>query len=109
MSKNVAEIYHHLSNDAALSGKTHLLSISFDPAHDTPRVLRDYGFSAAGSKQASLFERCEFVAPRAADLPKIAVYFALSYKPASGLLNHTLSRAVIGPDGKSVRWYRGRR
>ncbi len=107
MSKNFAEIYHQLGNDAALSGKTHLLSISFDPAHDTPRVLRDYGFSAAGSKQASLFERWEFVAPRPADLPKIADYFALSYKPESGLITHTLSSAVIGPDGKIVKWYHG--
>jgi len=107
MSKNFAEIYHQFGNDAALSGKTHLLSISIDPAHDTPGVLRDYAFSVAGSKQASLFERWEFVAPRPADLPKIANYFALSYKPESGLITHTLSSAVIGPDGKLVKWYHG--
>src|SRR6266851_477570 len=107
MGKNFAEIYHRLGNDAVLSGKTHLLSISFDPAHDTPRVLRDYAFSVAGSKQASLFERWEFVAPRPADLPKIANYFALAYKPEGGLITHTLSSAVIGPDGKIVKWYHG--
>jgi protein SCO1/2 len=107
MSKNFAEIYHQLGNDAVLSGKTHLLSISIDPAHDTPGVLRDYAFSVAGSKQASLFERWEFVAPRPADLPKIANYFALSYQPDAGLITHNLSSAVIGPDGKIVKWYHG--
>jgi protein SCO1/2 len=107
VSSNFAEIHRQLGNDAALSGETHLLSISFDPAHDTPRVLRDYGFSVAGSKQASLFESWEFVAPRPADLPKIADYFALAYKPDSGLITHTLSTAVIGPDGKIVKWYHG--
>ena len=107
MSKNFAEIYHQLGNDAALSGKTHLLSITVDPAHDTPRVLRDYAFSVAGSKQVSLFDRWEFVAPSPADLPKIADYFALAYKPEGGLITHTLSSAVIGPDGKIVKWYHG--
>jgi protein SCO1/2 len=107
MSRNFAEIYHQLGNDAVLSGKTHLLSISFDPAHDTPKVLRDYGFSVAGNKQSSLFDRWEFVAPRAADLPKIADYFALAYKPEGGLITHTLSSAVIGPDGKIVKWFHG--
>jgi protein SCO1/2 len=107
ISKNFAEIYHQLGNGAVFSGKTHLLSISIDPAHDTPRVLRDYGFSVVGSKQASLFERWEFVAPRPADLPKIADFFALSYKPEGGLITHTLSSAVIGPDGKIMKWYHG--
>ena len=107
MSNNFAEIYRQLGTDAVLSGKTHLLSISFDPTHDTPRVLRDYAFTVAGSKQASLFERWEFVAPQAADLPSIANYFALAYKPEGGLITHTLSTAAIGPDGKIVKWYHG--
>jgi protein SCO1/2 len=107
ISKDFAEIYHQLGNGAVFSGKTHLLSISIDPAHDTPRVLRDYGFSVVGSKQASLFERWEFVAPRPADLPKIADFFALSYKPEGCLITHTLSSAVIGPDGKIMKWYHG--
>jgi protein SCO1/2 len=107
MSKNFAEIYRQIGNDAVLSGKTRLLSISFDPAHDTPRVLRDYAFTVAGSKQASLFERWEFVVPRTADLPSIANYFGLAYKPEGGLITHTLSTAVIGPDGKLAAWYHG--
>jgi len=107
MSKNFAEIYHQFGNNAGLSGQTHLLSISFDPEHDTPRVLRDYAFSVAGSKQPSLFDRWEFVAPRPADLPKIVDYFALAYKPEGGLITHTLSSAVIGPNGKIVKWYHG--
>ena len=107
MSKNFAEIYHQIGNDPVLSRQTHLLSISFDPAHDTPGVLRDYAFSVAGSKQDSLFERWEYVAPRPADLSKIADYFALAYKPEGGLITHTLSSAVIGADGKIVKWYHG--
>jgi len=102
-----AQLNQQLAADPLLAGKTHLLCISFDPEHDTPKVLRDYGFSLAHSRQAALFERWEFVVPRVADLPQIASYFGLTYKPENGLITHSLSTAVIGPDGKIVSWYHG--
>ena len=103
MSANFAEIYKQLAANPAV----HLLSISFDPEHDTPRVLRDYGFSVAHTHAPALFTRWEFAAPSAADLPKIADFFALTVKPEGGLITHNLSTAVIGPDGKIVKWYHG--
>jgi protein SCO1/2 len=102
-----AQLRQQLDADASLSGKTHLLCISFDPAHDTPRVLRDYGFSLLHSHQAKLFDRWDFAVPRAADLPQIADYFGLTYIPENGLITHSLSTTVIGPDGKIVDWYHG--
>ncbi len=102
-----AQLNEELAADPALTGKTHLLSVSFDPEHDTPKVLRDYGFSLAHSRQARLFERWEFAVPRADDLPQIASFFALTYKPEDGLITHSLSTAVIGPDGKIFSWYHG--
>ena len=106
MSSNFAEIYKQLGSNASLAN-THLLSVSFDPGHDTPKVLRDYGFSVAHTHDAALFHRWEFTAPKAADLPKIADFFALTVKPEGGLITHNLSTAVIGPDGKIVKWYHG--
>jgi protein SCO1/2 len=106
MSGNFAEIYRQLGSNPALAN-THLLSISFDPEHDTPAVLRDYGFSVAHTREPALFTRWEFAVPRAADLPKIADFFALTVKPEGGMITHNLSTAVIGPDGKIVRWYHG--
>jgi protein SCO1/2 len=106
MSSNFAEIYKQLSANPALAG-THLLSISFDPEHDTPKVLRDYAFTVAHTHDPALFKRWDFAAPTAADLPKIADFFALAIKPEGGLITHTLSTAVIGPDGKIVKWYHG--
>ena len=102
-----AKLNQQLAADPALAGKTHLLCISFDPEHDTPKILRDYGFSLAHSRDAAIFERWEFAVPRATDLPQIADYFALTYKPEDGLITHSLSTAVIGPDGKIVSWYHG--
>jgi protein SCO1/2 len=102
-----AQLNQQLAADPALAGKTHLLCISFDPEHDTPKVLRDYGFSLAHSRQAALFNRWEFAVPRVADLPQIASYFGLTYQAENGLITHSLSTAVIGPDGKIFSWYHG--
>lgn len=106
VSGNFAEIYRQLGTNPALAS-THLLSVSFDPEHDTPKVLRDYGFSVAHTHEPALFSRWEFAAPRAADLPRIADFFALTIKPEDGMITHNLSTAVIGPDGKIVKWYHG--
>ncbi len=105
VSSQFAEIDRKLRADPALDGKTHLLSISFDPAHDTPKVLRAYGFSCAGSKQPALFQHWEFAVPSAAELPKIANFFGFTYESDGGLITHSLSTAVIGPDGRILKWY----
>ena len=106
MSSNFNDIYKQMGNNAALKG-AHLLTISFDPEHDTPKVLRDYGFSVAHTKDASLFKNWEFAVLRAEDLPKICEFFALTVKPEEGQITHNLSTSVIGPGGKIVRWYHG--
>jgi protein SCO1/2 len=107
VTSNFAEIYKKLSSDPDLAGRTHLLSISFDPEHDSPKVLRDYAYSVAHTRDRALFNRWEFAAPSATDLPQIAQFFALMYKPEAGLITHDLSTTVIAPDGKIARWYHG--
>lgn len=106
MTGNFAEIYKQIGANPALD-KTHLLSISFDPEHDTPKVLLHYAASVSPHHDAALFNRWEFAVPSAADLPKIADFFALTVKPEGGLITHNLSTAVIGPDGKIVQWFHG--
>jgi protein SCO1 len=106
MSSNFTEIYQQMATNPSLKN-AHLLSISFDPEHDTPKVLRDYGFSVAHAKDASLFKSWEFAVAKAEDLPKIADFFALTIKSENGQITHTLSTAVIGPDGKIASWYHG--
>jgi protein SCO1 len=106
MSSNFDEIYKQLGSNPALK-TVQLLSVSFDPEHDTPKVLRDYGFTVAHTHDAALFRRWEFASAPATDLPKIADFFALTIKPENGLITHNLSTAVIGPDGKIVSWYHG--
>jgi protein SCO1 len=106
MSRNFAEIYRQIETTPALSD-THLLSVSFDPEHDTPKILREYGFSVAHTRNRAVFKQWEFAVPHPEDLPKIAGFFALTVTPENGLITHNLSTAVIGPDGKVVSWYHG--
>jgi protein SCO1 len=106
MSSNFNDIYKQMPTNSALA-HTHLLELSFDPEHDSPKVLRDYGFSVAHTHDNALLTRWEFAVPSAADLPKIADFFALTIKPENGVITHNLSTAVIGPDGKIVKWYHG--
>jgi protein SCO1/2 len=112
LSHQFAEINRQLANDPALYRKTRLLSISFDPAHDTPKVLRAYAFSCSGSKSAALFQHWEFAAPRPADLAAIANFFGLEYQKDDyqkdgAAITHSLSTTVIGPDGHIFKWYHG--
>jgi protein SCO1/2 len=43
MSDHFAKLQKSLTNDRTLNGKWHLITISFDPKFDTPKVLKDYG------------------------------------------------------------------
>ncbi len=107
VSHEFAAIDQRIRADPARYGKTHLLSISFDPIHDTPKVLRAYGFSCAGGKDPSLFKHWEFSAIPQAELPEFANYFALTYEQDGDSITHSLSTAVISPDGKLFKWYHG--
>ena len=103
MSRNFADIQHQLAADPQLYNKTHLLSVSFDPAHDTPKVLRSYGAAYAG---AGAFSHWDFAAPSSTDLDAVDQFFDVGVSPgADSTLTHSLSTAIIAPSGKIFRWY----
>jgi len=107
MSSNFAEIVKNFAADSTFSKRTHLLTISFDPVHDTPKALRAYAFSVANTHDSALFKQWEFAVPNEKDLPQIADFFGLVVKPEAGLITHNLSTTVIAPDGKIAKWYHG--
>ena len=111
MSSNFAAIDQELQKQPELYGKTHLLSISFDPAYDTPKVLRSYGAAYTGKYSEETFVHWEFASGSADEVKGIAKFFGLRYyhDTPSGQeqVIHSLRTAVIGPDGKVVKVYRG--
>jgi protein SCO1 len=103
MSRNLATIQKQLAADPQLYAKTHLLSISFDPAYDTPKVLETYGTAYAGRTS---FSHWDFAAPPPAELEAVEQFFDVGVSSGSNnTLTHSLSTAVIAPDGKIFRWY----
>jgi len=101
-----ADLNRKLLESPELSRRTHLLSVSFDPAHDTPAVLRKYGVTYVGN--ASGFAHWDFaVPPKKNELADMAKFFGLNYEPDSGLITHSLSTTIIAPDGRIFRWYHG--
>jgi protein SCO1/2 len=104
MSKNFAQILEQVRSDSTLSPFTHLLSISIDPEHDKPAVLRAYGLDCAGNSPP--FDRWEFASGTPEQVRKVAEFFGLKYWTEGGQIVHALVTALIGPDGKVVKLYR---
>lgn len=110
MSGNFATINQRLHEQPALYEKTHLLSISFDPEYDTPKVLRSYGAAYTGKYSDETFAHWEFASGSVDEVKGIAQYFGLRYYQSDSgeqQVIHSLRTAVIGPDGKIVKVYRG--
>jgi protein SCO1/2 len=106
MSRNFAEIDKALATDPALYATTHLLSISFDPAYDTPAVLRSYGGAYTARYTKETFTHWDFAAPPEKDLPAVTQFFNVGVTPGeNNSLTHSLSTVVIGKDGKIAAWY----
>ena len=105
MNKNFAEIDRDLAGDVRMYKQTHLLSVSFDPKFDTPAILKSYGQSYNGGDERT-FAHWDFATPRQIELSAMEQFFDVGVTPgASGTLNHSLSTAVIGKDGKVIAWY----
>ena len=111
MSNNFAAIDQELQKEPEIYAKTHLLSISFDPEYDTPKVLRSYGSAVTGRYSDETFAHWEFAAGSEDEVKGIAQYFGMRYylnaETGNQQVIHSLRTAVIGPDSKIVKVYRG--
>ena len=108
VTRNFAAIEKQLAASPALYARTHLLSVSFDPEHDTPERLRSYGAPYIGSTARNAFAHWEFAVPQKPVLAAMARFFDLGMSQnTDSTITHTLSTTLIGPDGKVVRFYPG--
>lgn len=96
MTRNFAQIASSLT--AAAPGKVRLLSVSFDP-QDTPDVLRQYAAANAAG--------WTFATGAPEEVDKLTRAFSVRVEKENGTINHGLCTALIGPDGKVLRIWRG--
>lgn len=79
-----------------------LLSVSFDPAFDTPEVLAEYGARYSGDA-----DRWRFATGDPAEITKLTQAFSLSVQPESDTINHSLATALVDQEGVIRKIWRG--
>lgn len=106
MSENFAQVKRAVDAQDDLKNSVALLSVTIDPKFDTPAVLRDY---AARYVKNSNGTSWDFATGAPEQIAVVARFFGLSYTPArdDSSIDHSLMTALISPDGKLVKLYRG--
>jgi protein SCO1/2 len=105
MDRQFKEVQTRVQADAALRGRVRLLSLSFDPDHDTPEVLAAHAKELGADPAVWTFA----TAPRS-EIEAFGAHFGLliSRDPKTPrIITHSLSTAVIDPHGRLTALYRG--
>ncbi len=109
MSTNFSDAALQVMN-SDLKDKIRLLSVSFDPANDTPEKLRSYGQGYLGKDAKPDFSVWQLAVGSDKEVRAIADFFGLDYKVDENdktQINHNLRTAVISPDGKVTKIFGG--
>ncbi len=104
MDRKFAALQQAIAGDPALKGAAHLVSISFDPEHDTPAVLNAHAAKVGADPQI-----WSFVTGTPDALAHITSRFAVSVTrdPGAPALVHNLRTAVIDRRGRLTATYNG--
>jgi protein SCO1 len=112
MSQNFSKLALELNSDPELRDKVRLLTISFDPARDSPEKLREYGIGYLGNPSEPDFTVWQLAVGTEGEVRKVADFFGLQYEvdeKDKAQFNHSLVTAVIAPDGKVAKILPGSR
>jgi protein SCO1/2 len=74
-----------------------LLTVTFDPVHDTPEVLAQYASRWSADPTA-----WHFLTGAPGNVQRVSHLFGVDYFPDEGLMNHSLHTAIIDRRGKLV-------
>jgi protein SCO1 len=105
MNENFRAVQRLLQDVPGSTERAEFLSISFDPEHDTPAVLKHYASLYKQSVPGEKSFDWQFAAPSVKDLPELARFFGLVFQPEQAQIVHSLSTTVISPDGKVEKWF----
>lgn len=98
MDRKFGELAGKLAGSPERASRVRLLSVSFDPEHDTPDVLRKH--AAIQGAKPPLWT---FAVASHAELAKVAAPLGLTYGPTSTEIIHNLCTVVIDPAGRLAR------
>ena len=106
MSSNFAQVLQQLQKDPAAFANAQLLSISIDPEHDKPAVLREYGERYVGRVDPK-FQHWQFASGSPEQVRKAADFFGLAYNQKTARSCTASATVLIGKDGKVLKVYSG--
>ena len=98
LSRQFAAIQTELAKDPNAYSKTHLISVTLDPAYDKPQVMREYGLAYLEHDPKG-FEHWDFVSTTPTDLRKLANSFGLTYYEQGGTISHAMNTILLAADG----------
>ena len=104
MSRHFLSAQRELGREAggAKKKRWHLLSLSFDPAYDTPAQLRVYG-----KAQQADASQWTFATAKPGVIALFGASFGLTAFREEGFLNHNLRTVVIDPAGRVQHVFKG--
>jgi len=102
MSNHFAKLQKLLKRNRSLDGQWHLITVSFDPKFDTPKVLKNYGKSYGAD-----FSTWDFVVADEQTIYKLADGFGLTLADDDGLIAHNLRTALLDTEGRLVKVING--
>ncbi len=90
LSRNFEQVQHKLKAMENAPTNWHLLSVTFDPAHDTPNVLKAYGASYQYDPK-----HWSFLTGPADKITELARLCDVKFDPDNGLFNHNFRTLII--------------
>jgi protein SCO1 len=105
MDRRFAELQRAVLEDVALRGRVHLVSVSFDPAFDTPAVL-----AAHAKKVGADGSVWSFLTGDRSEIDRFSSRLGVSIvqdRESAPEIVHNLRTAVIDGDGRLVRIFTG--
>jgi protein SCO1/2 len=105
MDQHFVAIQNRLNDDAAIKGRVHLVSVSFDPQVDTPPVLKAHARTLGAD-----LKTWTFLTGDRDDIDQFASRFGVSVARAPNDqrdITHNLRTGIVDADGKLVKVYIG--
>lgn len=104
MDRHFAAIQQAIENDPAMRGKARLVSVSFDPQHDSPAVLTAHATRLNANPAIWTFLTGDRVT-----VDRFAANFGVGLIRPDGTpeITHNLRTTLIGADGRVIRIYSG--
>ncbi len=98
MDKKFSELAQRIGAFPERASKIRLISLSFDPEHDTPDLLRKHAQVRGATPPL-----WSYAVASHAELAKIGAPLGLFYQPGDNEIAHNLCTAIIDPEGNLAR------